>query len=264
VGRVHAPEIEDEPWCPRVLRDGLTDFLHIASDTFKLYDGALDDVSGLLQRHGHRQIVDLCSGGGGPVLRARRLIAARAPFDDDVTVTLTDLYPNLPAFDAASASDVRVHARRTPVDATNVPDDLVGVRTMWNALHHLRPELARRVVEDAARKRQPFIAVEVVERRPQTLAMIAGVPIATLALTPLARQLSIARLALTYGVPVIPLAVLWDGLMSCLRAYSVEELRALVDGVGDDGYAFRVERRDVSWLPARLTVLIGEPLNKST
>jgi hypothetical protein len=225
-----------------------------------VYDAALDVVSELLERHELRHIVDLCSGGGGPVLRARRLLEARPALSDGVRVTLTDLFPNAGAFAAAEAAgNGMVSARVAPIDACNVPEDLVGVRTMWNALHHLRPALARRVVEDAARKRQPFIAVEVVERRFATFAMIAGTPIATMALTPLSRRLTPTRLALTYVLPVIPLAVLWDGAMSCMRAYSEQELRALVVGLSDDDYRFRVERRAVRWLPSRLTLLIGEP-----
>jgi len=47
--------------------------------------------------------------------------------------------------------------------------------------------------------------------------------------------------------------------MSCLRSYSVEELRALTDDLNDDTYAFRVERIPVPWQPLRITALIGEP-----
>ena len=36
-------------------------------------------------------------------------------------------------------------------------------------------------------------------------------------------------------MPLLPLCIFWDGLVSCLRTYRVDELRALVDGL-DDGY----------------------------
>jgi hypothetical protein len=256
--RIHAPEIEDEPWCPPVIRDGLTGFLQVAAETVRLYDAVAPLVSALVVRHRAPRLIDLCSGGGGPVVRlVERLHAEHGV---DVDVVLTDLYPNHGAFDVAEArGHGRIRAVREAVDATDVPVELRGVRTMFNALHHFRPPLARKIVADAARKRQPLCCVEVVERRPRTVGFLMGVPVATLALAPLQRPFSATRAALTWALPVIPAAVWWDGMMSCLRSYSPTELAELTAGLDDDGYAFRVERIEVPWLPLRLTVLVGEP-----
>jgi len=257
--RFHAPEIEDEAWCPAALRDGLTDFLQVASETMRLYDGATPVVADVMRRHGTSRIVDLCSGGGGPVQRLLSHVVVE-PGLGDASAVLTDLYPNIDAFNGAVArGGGRLQARTESVDAAAVPEDLVGVRTIFNGFHHLRPAIARRVVEDAARKRQPFVSVELVERRLLTVAMVMGTPLATVLLTPWSKTVSPLRLVLTYLLPVIPLGVLWDGLMSCLRSYSESELLAIVDGLSDDSYSFRVERVGVAWLPARLTMLIGEP-----
>lgn len=256
--RVHAPEIEDEPWCPRVVRDGLTGFLHTASETLRLYDAVAPIVADVVRRHRATRLVDLCSGGGGPVLRLQRRLAGDGV---DVDVVLTDLYPNEAAFaDAVARGAGTVSAVTDSVDATDVPDDWLGVRTVFNALHHFRPALARRIVEDAARKRQPLVVVELVERRPQTVGFLLGTPLAVLAFAPLQRPWSLSRFALTYALPVIPALVLWDGMMSCLRAYSATELHELTAGLPDDGYSFRVEHVTVPWLPLRLTVLVGEPV----
>lgn len=271
MARVHAPEIEDEPWCPAILRDGLTGFLRVAAEVCAVYDGALDVVEDLARRHGGATptLVDLCSGGGGPVLRFRERLAAGGLA---VQAILTDLYPNRSAFAAAeAASDGQVRGHLDAVDAADVPADLVGVRTLFNGLHHFRPEDARRLLADAVDKRAPIVVVELVERRPLTLLTICGTPLLALLVAPLQRP-SLGQLLMTYLVPIIPLAILWDGLMSCLRAYSRPELEALTAGLTDAsssssssgsgpgaGYTFRVVRRPVRFLPARLTVLIGEP-----
>lgn len=261
MARVHAPEIEDEAWCPVVVRDGLTGFLQVAVEFFGLYDAAVDVVGNVVDAHaargGPRTLIDLCSGGGGPLLRMQETLARR---ERPVDAVLTDLYPNLGAFSAAEVrGQGRVRGVRDSVDATDVPADLSGVRTMFNALHHFRPELARAIVADAARKRQPFVSLEIVERRPQTVAFLMGTPIAALALAPFARPLTPGRLLLTYALPLIPLGVWWDGMMSCLRSYAPGELRALCAGLDDDGYAFRVDVIDVPIWPVRITALIGEP-----
>lgn len=258
VGRTHAPELEDEPWFPRPLRDSLTAFLRVSSEKLGIFTKARPVLHEVLERHvargGARRVVDLCSGGGGPLLSLL----------DDVPgaqAVLTDLYPNVEALALAERRlPGRVDAHREPIDATDVPPDLDGVRTVFNALHHFRPEDAKKLLADAARKKQPICVFEVVERTPLAFAVIAGVPLAVLALTPFTSPPAL-RLALTYGLPVIPLATGWDGFASCLRAYSVLELQALADEVRAEGYAFRVGQTARSWpVPLRVTWLVGEPV----
>lgn len=255
--RIHAPEIEDEPWFPSTLRDALTSFLRVSAERLHIYDRAVPLLQEVLARHAQRggaaRIVDLCAGGGGPLTP----LLSRLP---DVEVVLTDLYPNLQAFDAAEALHPgRVRGHRQSVDATAVPGELQGVRTLFNALHHFRPEAARSILADAARQRQPIVILEVVERHPAAFASIGGVPLATLALAPFTRPTP-AQLLFTYVVPVVPLLTGWDGFASCLRSYSPAELAGLVDGLGDDRYRFEHGQTDRALFPPfRMTWLVGEP-----
>lgn len=253
MARVHAPELEDEAWFPRPLRDSLTAFLRVSTEKLHVFDAAGPVLKEVIDRSGSKRVVDLCSGGGGPLLSI---------LDDlpEVEAVLTDLYPNVDAFTHAEQRlPGRVHGYRESIDATNVPDELQGVRTVFNALHHFRPAHARKILEDAARKKQPLCIFEVVERHPLAFAVIAGVPLAVLAFTPFTKP-SALRLALTYALPIIPLATGWDGFASCLRAYSLPELRALADTVPVDGYSFRVGQSDRNGLAQmRVTYLIGEP-----
>jgi hypothetical protein len=255
--RLHAPEIEDEAWCPPFLRDGLTDFLTDSADLLGLYDVATPTIAALVERHGATRLVDLCSGAGGPVLRTHEQLQRRHGVDVDVL--LTDLYPNRDAFaHAERRSGGRVRGRLEATDAACVPEDIVGVRTIFNGFHHFRPALARRIVEDAARKRQPFISMEIVERRPLTVATVLGTPLLALVLA-LRRPRSVGRVLCSVALPVIPAAILWDGMMSCLRAYDVDELRALTADLEDADYGFRIEQVPAPLVPMRVTMLIGEP-----
>jgi hypothetical protein len=255
--RLHAPEIEDQPWCPLFLRDGLTDFLTDSAELLGLYDTATASIAALVRRHQARCLVDLCAGAGGPVVRTRELL--RRDHGLDVDVVLTDLYPNRGAFARmAEQSGGRVRGRLEPTDATRVPKDVVGLRTVFNGFHHFRPEVARAIVEDAARQRQPFISLEVVERRVRTIATVSGAPLLAMALA-LARPRSVSRLLCSTLIPIIPGAAGWDGLMSCARAYGVAELADLTANIHVDGYSFRVEQVSCRWIPLRITMLIGEP-----
>ena len=257
MARMHAPELEDEAWFPRPLRDGATGFLQNAVETFHLFDVAGPVLLDVMKRTRAPGIVDLCSGGGGPLLS---ILSKYEKAGLRIPAVLTDLYPNLDAFERAKhRSGGLVQGITESVDATNVPANLRGVRTLFNAFHHFRPDDARRMLVDAAQKMQPFCSFEFVERRAATMAFIAGTPLAALALAPFARPAKPAHLLLTYALPLIPGVVLWDGMASCLRAYSTPELRQLCDAAETPKYHFRIERLAVPRWPGRITCLIGEP-----
>jgi hypothetical protein len=62
----------------------------------------------------------------------------------------------------------------------------------------------------------------------------------------------------TYLLPVIPLVLFWDGIVSNLRTYSPAELQELTLGVQRDGY-----RWEIGKIPAgscKITYLLGYPL----
>ena len=251
MGRLHLFELEDQPWYPAAVRDAATDFLRFALGSGDIYAPAAPLLRDLLARTGTRQIVDLCSGGGGPWTR---LLPA---LDSEVRVCLTDLYPNISGMQRLQEeSGGRIAFRPDPVDATAVPADLPGVRTLFTALHHFRPEEARAMLADAVRQRQPIAAFEFTERSLRGLLLSAASPLLVWLSTPRIRPVRPARLLWTYLVPLVPLTVLVDGLVSCLRTYSPAELRVL--STGFETYTWKTGTlRGHSPFP--VTYLVGYP-----
>jgi hypothetical protein len=260
MNRIDLPEIEDQAWCPAVVRDALTDFLSTAGHITRFYDSYARDIADVMQRTGNKRIVDLCTGGGLPALDM--LDALGRVGVPDAEAVLTDLYPNVSAITARAAS--RPHAVRamtSSVDATNVPEDLTGFRTLFNAFHHFPPELAQKILEDAVRKAQPIACFELVERSSLFLVGWPFVPmLGAAAVLPFAGRMPAARFALTYVAPVIPAVVAWDGFASCMRSYSVPELRAMVAPLETSRYRFRVERRPTRAPFTYATCLMGAPV----
>jgi hypothetical protein len=64
--RLHLLEIADQSWCPRILRDGLTDYLRQLEWVFRPYDPLLPQLRAALARCNEERVLDLCSGAGGP------------------------------------------------------------------------------------------------------------------------------------------------------------------------------------------------------
>lgn len=249
--RTHLVELEDLPWFPAILRDGGTAYLELAvrlSGHARLLIPKLDEA---MRRNGCTAILDLCSGSGGPV----RVIAEVLRVD----VRLTDRFPNVRAFTLAAGANPRISFEAASVDAAAVPARLTGFRTLFNAFHHFRPAEARRILADAAGARRPIGVFEVVSREPATLVALLTAPLGVMLSMPFWRPFRWQWVLWTWIVPVMPLFVLWDGLVSWLRIYSEEELRELVGTIDAPGYRWEIGRIRLGSAPAHATYLIGEP-----
>ena len=254
--RVHLVELEDLPWFPAVLRDGGTTYLEFAVRLSGHAKALVPTIAAALRRTNSTEIVDLGAGGGGPV----RVIADElARTGTPVEVRLTDFYPNLRAFARAAAGTDRITYEKASIDAARVPARLTGFRTLFNAFHHFRPADARRILVDAATARRPIGVFEVVSREPLALLGMLTAPIGVILTVPFWRPFRWSWLFWTWLVPVMPLFVLWDGIVSWLRIYSVEELREMVADIDAPGYSWDIGTIQLGNAPAHATYLIGSP-----
>ena len=67
-----------------------------------------------------------------------------------------------------------------PVDATRIPDGLVGFRTMFSSFHHFRPEETRAVLADTVRKRHDIAIFESTHRSVLAMLLMLLVPLMVL------------------------------------------------------------------------------------
>lgn len=253
--RLQLFELEDQPWFPATLRDLSTDYLHFMQDTLKVEGVVLPIVERVVRATGVTEIVDLCSGGSGPVpALLDRLAAAGLPMH----ATLTDRYPNVDAFSAiATRLAGRISFIKTPIDARAVPRELTGLRTIFNGLHHFAPPDAAVILRDAVDARQPIAIFEVSDRSARNILPVILVPISVWLATPFMRPFRWTRLLWTYPIPLVPLTCFWDGVVSQFRAYTVDELRELGRQAG--AFTWEADQVPIAGGRGRLTYLIGRP-----
>lgn len=249
--RIHALELEDQPWLPRLVRDYATDFLQVMIELGGAYDPVVPVINRALDSCGVHRIVDIGSGGGGPWVKLVDQIRAE--------VLLTDKYPSREAMERVRrrAGD-RLRYHPDPVDAMRMPAQLAGFRTLFTALHHFRPEDAQAILADAVRQGQGIGAFEFSERSARGVLMTLVSPLFVLLFTPLIRPFRWSRLFWTYLVPVVPLVVLWDGVVSSLRSYTPEEMEAIARRASGETYQWEVGQVR-GRAPIPVTYLIGRP-----
>jgi hypothetical protein len=254
--RMQLIEIHDQPWFPAFLRDQVTDDLQVLLNIGKPYGDILPQLREGIERAGADRVLDLCSGAGGPW---PWLIAALEWLEGmRIRVELSDKYPNAEARERARRNSTKLYYHPDSVDATRVPREMSGFRTLFTSFHHFPPEQARAILRGATASGRGIGVFEIPGRRPLTLLLLPLIPIADILLAPFLRPLSLRHLAWRWLIPIVPLVLFFDGIVSCLRAYSPGELRELAN-LSDAGYTWKIgcEKRGLLRLP--ITYLIGYP-----
>jgi hypothetical protein len=82
-------ELEDLTWFPQTIRNLATDYLHFMDTRFSLHKLVVPVLRAMLENSKTSCIVDLCSGGGGPILSLYEVLL---PDHDQIQFTLTDKY----------------------------------------------------------------------------------------------------------------------------------------------------------------------------
>jgi hypothetical protein len=243
--RIHLFEFEDFAWFPGGLRTCLTRLIVV----MHRFLGSSADLTQLLQKalaHADTPaIVDLCAGSGGPMLAVYQTLKAQ-PGAEQLTLTLTDLYPNQELAAALNGQPgTGLHYETRPVDAAQVDPALRGVRTLVGSFHHMRPEVARRILQNAQAQRQPICVYEISDNSFPIMLWWVALPLnflMALFITPLVRPLTFRQLFFTYVVPLVPFCFAWDGAVSNARTYTLADMEELLAGLKSADYTWETGR----------------------
>jgi hypothetical protein len=255
--RVQFIELHEQPWFPSSLRHEITDALQFGLNLLKAYAPIAPLLQSALDSTRSRSIVDMCSGAGGPWLTLSRKLHPDAQVFD---ILFTDKYPNLRAFqNVRAASENHIAFCPDSVEAMKVPAELQGFRTMFTSFHHFPPEEARAILQNAVDARQSIGIFEITRRAPSTIGLMFPWALMLFVFTPLIRPFHWSRLLWTYLVPIIPLVLLFDGVVSCLRTYRPQELREIIKKLSGIEYQWEVGEHSKGSGQAPITYLIGHP-----
>ena len=256
MNRINLSEIHEQVWFPKNLRDHVTDALQSILNWGGIYRPVAARLAQAIKEAEAGQVVDLCSGAGGPWAWLYRTIANQTHLK--IGVCLTDKYPNIAAFrKARHESGGAITYSAEPVDATRIPAQIAGFRTIFSSFHHFSPKEAAAVLQNAVDDRQGIGIFEAAARHPFNILLTFLAPVAAVLITPFMRPFRWSRLLWTYVIPVIPFVLLIDGILSCLRAYSTTELSQLVSSLSGGNYEWQIGKGPAGIVP--VTYMLGYP-----
>ncbi|MAA80638.1 MAG: hypothetical protein CL916_15385 [Deltaproteobacteria bacterium] len=231
--RLHLFEWEDLPTFPRFLRDALTSYLSLLWTVGGFYKKTIPILKKALETIPNPHITDLCSGAGGAI----PLLFTELKRDlHDIHITLSDQYPNLESFQTLyQQSNGAIDHRKEATDARSIETPDNTVRTMFLALHHFSPSDAQKIFQNSINHNNPIVVFEIQQRNLfDIILMLIHIPISMIVL-PFTKPCW-KQVLCTYLIPIIPLCITWDGMISSLRTYSKKELFAMTGSCNDPGY----------------------------
>lgn len=228
--RVHLFEWEDLDWFPALLRDNMTDFLRNMILWQKIYDPAIPIIDQMLADSGYKTIIDMCSGAGGGI----EDIANKINDSKNIKFILTDKFPNAKAVEYCKNKEF-IYYINYPVDATSIPSELKGIRTLFSSFHHFRPNDAGNILKDAVKNKMPIAIFEGAGKTfVEFISFLILFPVLIFLITPFIKPFKWNRLFFTYIIPFLPFFIYWDGLVSILRMYTLNDLNELTKSFEND------------------------------
>lgn len=261
IRRTHLFELLDQSWFPETLRTLSVENLEYLTGSLGCYEPAVGKLQEVLEQTKEDHLLDLCSGGAGPVVKiAQRL---EEELGRPIRVTLSDLFPHASFKDwRAPEGQSRVEYLQEPLDATDVPPGTRGFRTLFTGFHHFRREGALKVLEQAVKARAGIGVFEITTKCPSSLLSVLFVPLLLILWAPGVRPFRWSRLLWTWLIPILPLCHFWDGMVSVLRTYTPAELEELVAEIDAPDYEWKMGTLPVRTVPGRVTFLVGTPSAK--
>ena len=153
-------------------------------------------------------------------------------------IVLSDLYPDHAAFARLKETyPGRIDYIAAKVDAVAAPvhAELVSICT---AFHHFPPDLARKFLANAGEGTDGIFIMEVFPRNflSPLLSLLSLFPLMVSCF--FASRISVHKIAITALVPIVPMMVMFDGVISAFRSYRAEEILAMVPAT---------QRREWQW-----------------
>ena len=252
-------EFEDKKWFPDTVRQSMMDYLRFVLNTGNFYEPVAELIVNLLQDTGANKVVDLCSGGGGTVVQVQKNILTR--YNRQVPFILTDIFPNINAYEfIRKNTGGKVNYFSSPVNASDVPGSLKGVRTIFSAFHHFDKTTAAQVIKNAVDAKEGIGIFDGGDKNLLFAMLITIVhPIAFFLFTPFFRPFRWSRLLLTYIIPVIPLCTIWDGIVSIMRLYKPAQLLSIATSVEVKHYHWEAGKKKNKF-GMSITYLVGYPI----
>jgi SAM-dependent methyltransferase len=261
--RYHLFEFCDQSWLPVRIRRGFHRALSGAEELFKIYEETASIIADCAKALSVDCILDVCSGTGRAIemliINAKRKAIILPKF------YVSDLYPSLEDFKALQnnyPNQIDFIEHRLDLEKSDIDD--YRLVTIFSALHHFKPDKASLILNNLLEKGVSIIIFENFVREYKFIFLyLLGAPFIIVAnAIALLRSQAIPKYALfdillTIIVPIFPIMLYFDGLVSILRTYRADEVKKMLKPELLENYKFEAgQMLTSSPLPSQFITII--------
>ncbi len=235
--RIHLIELHEQSWYPSRWRQLFQRSLGHGMVVTGAFDNVIEPLRQLLQRARPDSILDLCSGSGDVTMKLWKSGISTVTGDNKPKLIMSDLYPDIDAYSAFKEIDPEsIDFYPHSVNALGPPSDAPRVWMLTGSFHHFRPEEARNILRNAAKHADGLVVLESTNRTWRQLAQVLFFSFFFTMITTafLLRPFRFENLLWGLLLPVIPLTLAFDAIVSNLRTYTVKELEEMTRSIGGD------------------------------
>ncbi|KTC79093.1 hypothetical protein [Legionella cherrii] len=254
IPRLHLFEFGDLA-IPDIFHDMMRDYLGFIAK-MGIYNRTYPIIEEVIEKQNCSTIIDMCTGSGVPALLLREYLMNKGY---PIHLVLTDKFPHQTKAQLVNNESSEVNYLIKSVDATDLPQDLKGLRTLFASLHHFKPKQVQAILQNAVDNNQPIAALEFTERNWLRVFLMFPGTLHLLLATPFIKPFSLSRFFWTYVIPVVPMIYFWDGLVSNLRTYSERDLRMIISKLKNNNFDWDIKKISSPLMPINITYLIGQP-----
>ena len=261
LGKIRSFEFNDWPQCPTFIRESILEVLGKSIRDAGVYDALAPHFIQLYQDADVKNVLEFGAGSGEStaIFMDAVLQAGQAP----PRIYISDLYPMTTVMaQTCDRYPELLHPVKESVDVCHPPETPPhDMRMVLSAFHHFDRATARRFLLDAQQKGLTIFIAE-----PFTENLQAFLPLFLHGFISLARNGVLSpksrflKFVFTFLIPIIPLCLLWDGLISMMRMYTKEDFMDITESFPPTAPAYIWKHIQVPIpLGGTGSLLIGQP-----
>ena len=227
--RRHLFEFGDQAWMRGWFREIYNDALNMGEKAGGHYRRMAPHFARWAADAKSETVLDLASGGAGPLVTMLEQAAKEKLHMP--RIICSDLYP-----DTVRLKHLRdrygvnkLDFINTPVSALDTHPELPTLRSICTAFHHFPANMATRIVETAVHEGQGLFILEPFKRDTRHFMMVLLTGPWIFMLTPFfSERFSFRKLLFCTLLPIVPVMIWWDGVISVLRIHAPEEVEQMI------------------------------------
>lgn len=255
--RIQSFEFGDINSIPKFYHNYLRTLMSLLYEYFKIHTLWLPVIREFSQTAKSEVIMDPCAGSG----HVNYLLEKELHNENEIKFILSDfMTERAPMFSKQinEQENPRLKYIERSIDVLNMKEDELKIPKMFiNSFHHFDKEQVGKILKTHSVSGTNILVLEYCRKSFLNFVSIFLGPIIGMLLFPfiVKKQDFILSFIFVFLIPIVPLMLLWDGIVSSLRTYSVEDLKKILNEIGVENYEIKGYQKSSILYPSGVTAI---------